>query len=116
MSTTEIGRLAEQAAADYLEQRGFDIVARNWRNRWCEIDIVAKRGAEAHVVEVKYRHNSGFGGGLGAINQDKLGRLTRAAQIWASGVRFDGPLHISVVSISGQPGNFTCEFYESVTL
>ncbi len=41
--STQTGKLAEDEAAEYLSQNGFKIIARNWRNRWCEIDIVAQK-------------------------------------------------------------------------
>ena len=110
MSTTETGRLAEEAAAEYLEKQGFEILARNWRNRWCEIDIVARRLAEVHLVEVKYRQHHSFGGGFGAINADKVRRLQRAALAFS---RSDDPVIVDVISVKGEPGSWHIEFLEN---
>lgn len=93
----------------YLERQGFTILARNWRNRWCEIDIVTQRGEEVHVVEVKYRRHHSYGGGLGAINQKKLERLQRAAQAWAGTNRYQGPLLITALAVSGSPDHYNFE-------
>lgn len=79
MSTTSAGRTAETDAAHYLEQQGYRILDRNWRNRWCELDIVAQRAGVVHFVEVKYRANTSYGLPAEYINRDKITRLTRAA-------------------------------------
>lgn len=48
-----IGRLGEDIAVGYLERRGFAILARNYRKKWGELDIVARRAGVVHFVEVK---------------------------------------------------------------
>lgn len=113
MSTAERGRAAEQAAADYLEKQGFEILARNWRNKWCEIDIVARRRGELHLVEVKYRQHHSFGGGFGAITADKVRRLQRAALAFSRG---DEPVLVDVVSVSGQPDAWQISLIENAVL
>lgn len=52
-SGQEIGRLGEDIAVKYLENKGFSIVARNYRKKYGEIDIVAKKSGILHFVEVK---------------------------------------------------------------
>ncbi|WP_205838069.1 YraN family protein, partial [Lactobacillus crispatus] len=55
MTTRQIGDKGEQAAADWLMARGHEIVARNWRTRYCEIDIVSVKGEVLYFTEAKYR-------------------------------------------------------------
>lgn len=110
MSTTDTGRLAEQAAAGYLEQLGFVITDRNWRTKWCEVDIVARRDGEIHLVEVKYRQHQSFGGGFGAINADKIRRLQRAALAFS---RANDPVVVDVISVTGRPGRWQIELLEN---
>lgn len=50
-----VGRAGEDAAAAYLEKRGWAVVARNWRSREGEIDIVAREGETWVFVEVRTR-------------------------------------------------------------
>lgn len=60
---TEIGALGEQLAADHLCALGLRIVARNWRCRYGELDLIAQDGDSTVVfVEVKTRTGDGFGG------------------------------------------------------
>lgn len=100
MSTTEIGRRAEAAAAHFLKSRGFIIVERNWRTRFHEVDIVARKGSVTHFVEVKYRKSDRFGTGLEYVSQDKLHRLKRAALYWQQ-TRSEGAYQFDAVTITG---------------
>ncbi len=81
ITTKQIGDAGEQAVVDYLETQGYQIVARNWRTAYFEIDIVAKKDQKFSVVEVKTRKNTEFGGGLVAIDRQKLKKLRLAADL-----------------------------------
>lgn len=76
------GRLAEDTAANYLEQLGYLIHDRNWKTKWCEIDIVAVKNDIVHFVEVKYRRTTAQGGGIAAINRTKQRQMKFAAELW----------------------------------
>ncbi len=102
MSTVEVGRAAEQLAAEYLEAAGYQIIARNWRNRWCEIDIVARRGPEFHIVEVKYRRSTEYGFAAEYISRDKAGRLIRAASAWCQAHHYSSAYQIDVITVEGE--------------
>jgi Holliday junction resolvase-like predicted endonuclease len=78
-ATVTLGRAAEALAAEWLAAAGFAIVDRNWRTRWCELDLVATRGNRIHIIEVKYRRRADFGSGAECITPDKAARLQRAA-------------------------------------
>ena len=80
----------EELAAAWLTRHGWTIIARNWRCREGEIDIVARdpTGVMA-VVEVKCRRGDGFGHPLEAITRDKVRRLRRLAAAWAAA--YEGP-------------------------
>ena len=101
MSTTERGRVAEKLAANYLEQRGYQVVERNWRNRFAEIDIIARHQGVMHFVEVKYRASSDWGGGLETITYDKAQRMRRAVYQWSHDQSYGGPMQLDVISVSG---------------
>jgi putative endonuclease len=101
MSTTSTGRAAEAHAATYLQQHGFIILDRNWRNRWCELDIVAARGNKVHFVEVKYRATTAYGRPDEYINYDKINRLARAAPAWNQAHRHFGEFQIDFVAVTG---------------
>ncbi len=102
------GRFGEDAAASFLEGRGYEIVARNWRCRWGEIDIVARDGDALVFVEVK----SGFVGRFGApvdwVTPAKRRRIAKAARefLLAGGVD-DAPVRFDVVTVDAATGRIT---------
>lgn len=99
------GRGGEEVAAAYLERKGWQILARNWRCRTGEIDIVARDPGGATVVcEVKCRLGDGFGAPLEAVTVDKVRRLWRLALEWAAtqpGAR--GSLRVDAVGVRTYP-------------
>lgn len=78
----DLGRAGEDRAARYLTSRGYAVLARNWRGTGGELDLVAARGTELVVVEVKTRSGEGFGHPFEAIDDRKLARLWRLALQW----------------------------------
>lgn len=100
-TTKQIGNAAETRVAEFLEAHGYAIVARNWRTRFCEIDIIAKRGNELSFVEVKYRKNPNYGDGFAAITPKKLEQMTFAAQLYAIHLKAPLPdMKLAVASLS----------------
>ncbi len=79
---TELGRRGEQAAAEYLCANGMVVLARNWRCRSGELDLVVRDGDTVVFVEVKTRRGRGFGAPLEAITWQKATRLRRLAGEW----------------------------------
>lgn len=77
-----IGGTAEQLAADYLELRGLKILARNFRVRGGELDLVAKDQQTVVFVEVRFRRNVRFGGASESISRKKRLRIILAAELF----------------------------------
>ena len=78
------GSLAEDAALDYLQRRGLRLVARNYRCKFGEIDLILREGAMLAFVEVRKRRNDQFGGGAASIDTHKRKRLLRTARHYLS--------------------------------
>lgn len=79
-STEATGALAETAACAWLAQRGLKVIARNYRCRLGEIDLIALDGRELVFVEVRLRNNPTFGTAADSITARKRLRLIRTAQ------------------------------------
>jgi putative endonuclease len=75
-----LGELAEERAAQHLQQHGFAILARNFRCRTGELDIVARRDGLLVIAEVRMRSNSAYGGAAASITQSKQARIRRATR------------------------------------
>ena len=73
------GAAAEDLAAEFLSARGLAIVARNYRCRGGEIDLIARDGAMLVFVEVRLRGSQEFGGAAVSITATKRRRLRLAA-------------------------------------
>ncbi|MFG1929582.1 YraN family protein [Mycobacterium sp. NPDC048908] len=84
LTRAELGALGEQLAVEHLTSLGLRVLARNWRCRYGELDvIVADDQARAVVfVEVKTRTTDQFGGVTHAVTPAKLRRLRRLAGLW----------------------------------
>jgi len=101
VTTFDTGRKAEAAAAAFLEYKGCEIVAQNWRTRWCEIDIVAIRANVAYFCEVKYRVNTRFGSGLDYITPKKLRQMRFAAELWVQTNHWPHEYSLCAIEVSG---------------
>lgn len=100
-----LGARGEALAAAYLEGRGYRVLARNWRTREGELDIVAQDGDAVVAVEVKTRGGTGFGHPLEAVTARKAKRLRRLLLSW---VRSERPgasrLRIDAIGITMRLG------------
>lgn len=76
------GRLAEEAALDYLQTQGLRPVECNFRCRAGEIDLVMRDGDVLVFVEVRYRHSDRFGGPAESVVARKRQRLIMAAEYY----------------------------------
>jgi putative endonuclease len=74
------GSLYEDMAAEYLLNKGFEILERNYRCRIGEIDIIAKKDNILRFIEVKYRKNLEFGYSIQAVSTNKQQKIIKAAQ------------------------------------
>ena len=102
-STRTIGDESESVAAQYLERVGHEIIDRNWRTKWCEIDIVSKKGDMLFFTEVKHRKSDAWGDGMSAITPTKLRQMTFAAKLYAASQREPHNLRLAVIATTGTP-------------
>ena len=84
LTRAEIGALGEQLAADHLRGLGLQVLTRNWRCRYGELDLIAAELSTRTVVfvEVKTRTSDQFGGLEQAVSSQKVRRLRRLAAVW----------------------------------
>jgi putative endonuclease len=97
-SRSRDGAAAEDLAAAFLAGRGLAILARNYRCRGGEIDVVAREGATTVFVEVRYRRSNAFGGAAASVDARKRARILLAARHYLAG-RADAPCRCDVVTL-----------------
>lgn len=104
------GRAAEDAACRRLESLGFRIVARNFRGRRGELDIVAIEDGVLALIEVRYRSRRDYGGGAASITHRKRARIVRAARelLAARPDLARLPARFDVIEVDGDAGRPDC--------
>ncbi|MBR3052196.1 ribonuclease HII [Candidatus Saccharibacteria bacterium] len=81
-NTTNVGKKAEEAVCKKLEGDGHLILMRNWKTKFCEIDIVSLRQDYIYFTEVKYRKTDIAGSGLDAVTREKQRKMKFAAEVF----------------------------------
>lgn len=84
-----LGAQGEEAVASWYVERGYEVVARNWRCRDGELDLIVRQGRAFVFCEVKTRTTDVFGHPVEAVTRDKQMRLRRLA---ARYLEHDAPL------------------------
>ena len=111
-STRTLGSQGERLAADYLERNGYRILARSFRTRYGEVDIIAADGDIIAFVEVKLRRSSAYGSPGEAIDRRKQMQIAEVARYFLSSRRFEEvPCRFDSVLISHHDADdtFSCE-------
>jgi putative endonuclease len=92
----DLGAQGERMAATWYQDNGYEVVARNWRCREGEIDLIVSRRRTVVFCEVKTRSSAAFGLPAEAVTRTKRERLRHLAAKWLDespvrpiGIRFD---------------------------
>lgn len=114
-NTTAIGNAAETLACEYLQAHGYKIIQRNYKDRFCEIDIIAVSKTTLAFVEVKYRARADFGGAAGAITPNKAQRMIYSAEYWLAthdGYELQQP-QLDVITVVGDLNKPAIEYIQN---
>ena len=95
------GEHAEDLAGAFLQRQGLELVERNYRCRFGEIDLIARDGKTLVFVEVRLRASASFGGAAASITAAKRGKLTRAARHYLAGAARTPACRFDAVLITG---------------
>jgi len=93
------GGAAEDRAERFLVDHGLAIVARNFRTRLGEIDLIARDGATLVFVEVRLRASDAFGGAAASIGPRKQRRIAAAARLYLARLGAEPPCRFDVVTL-----------------
>lgn len=77
-----VGKAGEESAVQYLCQQGYQILERNYRCRFGEIDLIARDGRTLVFIEVKTRRSQTFGPAAAAVTLEKQRHLVKASQVY----------------------------------
>ena len=106
----QIGDLGETIACNHLENKGYSIIARNYKKPWVEIDIIAEKNRCVHFVEVKtvsYETKGDLEAAISRgtrrpeenVHHSKIQRLNRAIETWIQENRYTGNWEIDVIAV-----------------
>ena len=96
----ETGKQGETIAVEYLQGKGYLILEKNWHNHHQEIDIIASKGNELVIVEVKCRSGTPLTEPYTAVNRNKQNLLIKAANAYIQRKNVDMETRFDVVSIT----------------
>ena len=102
-STTSIqrGQHYEDLALDYLLGQGLELVARNYRCRWGELDLLMQEQGTLVIVEVRYRKNARFGGAKESVTANKQSRIVATTKHYIMTHKINQPIRFDVLAITG---------------
>ncbi len=94
------GTMGEQAAALFLEDLGYHIIARNWRCRSGELDLIAKQEDTFVFIEVRSRSSSKYGTPAESVTARKITqvRQTAAVYLYMNGIG-DAPIRFDMLAV-----------------
>ena len=84
MKTSEKGRFGEDLACRFLIKKGYNIIERNWRSRYGEIDIIAEKDDNLVFAEVKLRKNKDFALPSEYVDSRKIRKISMTAGVYLS--------------------------------
>ncbi|KPJ93280.1 MAG: hypothetical protein AMJ55_08380 [Gammaproteobacteria bacterium SG8_15] len=110
-SSIAIGQQAEDSALKFLQTKGMRLIARNYRCKLGEIDLVMQHDDALVFVEVRYRKKSNFGDGAESVDFRKQQKIIKSAEYFLQQHRqySQSPCRIDVISISKQHNNTDCQ-------
>lgn len=120
-----VGKLGEEVAAQFLERKGFAIIARNYLRRWGEIDIIAVKGNVVRFVEVKTlsfpvlpdisRENNSYRPEE-QVHPAKLRKIVRTAEMYMNEKNDERDYQIDVIGVFLEPSSrkARCRLFERV--
>lgn len=102
-TTKTVGDAAEDEVANYLQRQGHEIIERNWKTKYCEIDIVSLKDETVYFTEVKYRKHQDQGGGFAAITKKKQNQMNYAAKFYTQVKKLvNTDLLLAAASVTGE--------------
>jgi len=101
MNHLEFGEQGEQLAADYLQKQGYQLLARRFRTKIGEIDIIAQKGGTIVFVEVKTRSSFFYGTPAQAVNRRKQSKIINVALNYLNYIKsHNTPIRFDILEVT----------------
>ena len=102
----ELGKKGEQLAIDFLIEKGYKILDKNWRYLKAEVDIIAQKETVLAVVEVKTRSSDSFGNPQDFVNPKKIKLLVSAMNEYVIRKDLDVEVRFDIIAILKKNNQF----------
>ena len=99
MNTKERGKWGEDLALEFVKEKGYKYVARNFRSRFGEIDLIIKNSEFIVFVEVKLRKNADFAEAREFVSYSKQNKIRSTANLWLSSRKLELQPRFDVIEI-----------------
>jgi len=109
-----IGRLAEDLAVNALREKGYEIIERNFSNKFGEIDIIAKDKDTLVFVEVKAKTGTDFGNPEEMISKSKLSQVRHMADVFLAGEKALCRIDVVAIVLNPDKSLLRLTHYENV--
>lgn len=103
MKSGLLGQLGENIAREYLEKKGYNIIEQNYKTKYAEIDLVAKKDDVLIFVEVRSKTGEQFGSPEDTINREKKRRLKMNSKGYVYRVKWKEGYRIDAICIVFNP-------------
>jgi len=109
----QLGKKGEQLAIDFLLEKGYDIVERNYRFDKAEVDIIAKKNQTLAIVEVKTRSTSDFGDPQDFLKPKQIKRIVKAVDEYVLVNKMDFEIRFDIIAIVKENKGYSIEHLEN---
>ena len=119
-----VGNKGETLAAEHLMMKGYEILGRNYRSKWGEVDIIAKLNhsnikpfdAVVVFVEVKTKTTDKYGEPWEMVNAWKIEQVKKMGEVWCREFGWEGRVRVDVIGVYLGSDEPRIEHWESVQL
>lgn len=109
----ELGKKGEQLAVDFLLEKGYEIIERNYRLDKAEVDIIAQINDTLAIVEVKTRSTTNFGNPQDFVKPKQIQRLVKAVDEYVTVNGLDVEVRFDIIAIVKENKQFKIEHLEN---
>jgi putative endonuclease len=99
----EVGKIGENLAKKFLEDKGYKIIEQNYKTKYAEIDLVAQDKKCLVFVEVRTKIGENFGSPEETINKKKMRKIQGNAIAYSAFKKWDGPFRLDAICIVLKP-------------
>lgn len=107
-----LGKKGEDMACLFLQDKGYEIIERNWTWRKLELDIIARKDNYLVIAEIRTRSTDMYGEPEDTITEKKIRRIINAADAYIKKNKIDLFVRFDIISITGQEGCFKIKHIE----